>query len=111
MAVVGYLSPPPKKPPFVFTLAFGATTASAQDWKCYTYQSAPTSPVVTGLQMLGDEINKITKGRVTVKCSVGGALPIDANSIAPALSDGVLDFVSTSNISGYVPIAAMNITR
>lgn len=90
-------------------LGLGTTAASAQDWKCYTYQSAPTSPVVTGLQMLGDEINKITKGRVTVKCSVGGSLPIDANSIAPALSDGVLDFVSASNISGYVPLAAMNI--
>lgn len=90
-------------------LGLGATAASAQDWKCYTYQSAPTSPVVTGLQMIGDEINKITKGRVTVKCSVGGSLPIDANSIAPAVSDGVLDFVSTSNISGYMPLAAMNI--
>lgn len=90
-------------------IGFGATAASAEDWKCYTYQSAPTSPVVIGLQQLGEEIGKITKGRVNVKCSVGGSLPIDANSIAPAVSDGVLDFVSTSNISGYVPLAAMNI--
>jgi TRAP-type C4-dicarboxylate transport system substrate-binding protein len=64
---------------------------------------------VTGLQMLGEELNKITKGRINVKCSVGGALPIDANSIAPAMSDGILDFGSASNISGYVPLAAMNI--
>lgn len=90
-------------------IGLGATAASAEDWKCYTYQSAPASPVVTGLQMLGEEIGKITKGRVNVRCSVGGALPIDANSIAPAMSDGVLDFGSTSNISGYVPLAAMNI--
>jgi TRAP-type C4-dicarboxylate transport system substrate-binding protein len=90
-------------------LGFGATGASAEDWKCYTYQSAPASPVVKGLERIGEEINKITKGRVNVKCSVGGALPIDANSIAPAMSDGVLDFGSAANISGYVPLAAMGL--
>ncbi len=90
-------------------LSFGATSASAEDWKCYTYQSAPASPVVKGLERIGEEINKITKGRVNVKCSVGGALPIDANSIAPAMSDGVLDFGSAANISGYVPLAAMGL--
>ncbi len=62
---------------------------------------------MSGLQKMADDIGAVTKGRVNVKCSVGGALPIDANSIAPALSDGVLDFVSIANISGYVPLAAM----
>ena len=81
--------------------------AVAQDWKCYTYQSAPASPVNIGLQRMADNIRAVTNCRINVKCSVGGALPIDANSIAPALSDGVLDFVSTANISGYVPLAAM----
>ena len=81
--------------------------ASAEDWKCYTYQAAPASPVNVGLQKMADNINAVTKGRVTVKCSVGGALPIDANSIAPAVTDGVLDFVSVANISGYVPLAAI----
>ena len=89
--------------------ATGSTGAEAQDWKCYTYQSAPASPVVIGLQKMADTIAAVTKGRIAVKCSVGGALPIDANSIAPALSDGVLDFVSVANISGYVPLAAIGI--
>lgn len=88
-------------------LAFTVTEASAEDWKCYTYQSAPLSPTNVGLQKMGEEINKITKGRVNVRCSVGGALPIDANSIAPAMTDGVIDFGSVANISGYVPLAAM----
>lgn len=88
---------------------FSVSTASAEDWKCYTYQAAPASPVVKGLERLGEEINKITKGRVNVKCSVGGALPIDANSIAPAMSDGVLDFGSAANISGYVPLASLGL--
>lgn len=94
-------------------LAAGATLASssgalAQDWKCYTYQAAPASPVNIGLQRMADNIAAVTKDRVKVKCSVGGALPIDANSIGPALSDGVLDFVSIGNISGYVPVAAIS---
>jgi TRAP-type C4-dicarboxylate transport system substrate-binding protein len=83
--------------------------AAAENWKCYTYQAAPASPVNLGLRKMGDYIAAITKGRVDVKCSVGGALPIDANSIAPAIADGVLDFGSFSNISGYVPIAAMGL--
>ena len=89
-------------------LTFAPSSAAvAEDWKCYTYQSAPASPVNVGLQRMADNIRAVTKGRVNVKCSVGGALPIDANSIAPAVSDGVLDFVSIANISGYVPLAAM----
>lgn len=87
----------------------GAPAAEAQTWKCYTYQSAPASPVNLGLQKMADHIGQVTKGRVTVKCSVGGALPIDANSIGPAISDGVLDFASIANISGYVPLAAMGL--
>ena len=86
---------------------FPSTGALAQDWKCYTYQAAPASPVNIGLQRMGDNIAAVTKDRVKVKCSVGGALPIDANSIGPALSDGVLDFVSIANISGFVPVAAI----
>ena len=86
-----------------------SAVASAEDWKCYTYQAAPASPVVLGLKKMGEFVGGLTKGKVTVKCSVGGALPIDANSIAPAMADGVLDFGSFSNISGYVPIAAMGL--
>lgn len=95
-------------------LAFAATsvlagTASAEEWKCYTYQSAPASPVNIGLQKMADKLKEVTNGRVNVTCNVGGALPIDANSIAPAMSDGVLDIGSVSNISGYVPLAAIGI--
>lgn len=90
------------------TMGF-AGTAAAEDWKCYTYQSAPASPINIGLQKMADKLNELTNGDVTVKCSVGGSLPIDPNSIAPAMSDGVLDFGTVANISGYVPLAAMGI--
>ncbi len=88
-------------------VALGLTSASAlaENWKCYTYQSAPASPVNVGLEKLATEINVITSGRVNVKCSVGGALPIAAADIAPAVSDGVIDFASTVFNSGYVPIS------
>jgi TRAP-type C4-dicarboxylate transport system substrate-binding protein len=96
------------------TLALAGTmglagTAVADEWKCYTYQSAPASPVVKGLEMIGEKLNEITDGEVNVTCNVGGSLPIDANSIAPAMTDGVLHFGSVSNISGYVPLAAIGI--
>ncbi len=84
-------------------------SAKAEDWKCYTYQSAPASPVVKGLESMGAKLKELTKGRVNVRCNVGGSLPIDANSIAPAMSDGVLDFGSVVNISGYVPLAAIGL--
>jgi TRAP-type C4-dicarboxylate transport system, periplasmic component len=84
-------------------------SAAASEWKCYTYQAAPASPVNIGLQKMADKLKEITGGEINMTCNVGGSLPIDANSIAPAISDGVLDFGSTSTISGYVPLAAIGI--
>jgi TRAP-type C4-dicarboxylate transport system substrate-binding protein len=81
--------------------------AVAENWKCYTYQAAPASPVNIGLKKMADFIGEATKGRISVKCSVGGALPIDANSIGPAVSDGVIDFGSVVNISGFAPLVAL----
>ena len=86
-----------------------AGPAAAAEWKCYTYQAAPASPVNAGLKKMADKLKEITNGEVNMTCNVGGSLPIDANSIAPAISDGVLDFGSSSTVSGYVPLASVGI--
>jgi TRAP-type C4-dicarboxylate transport system substrate-binding protein len=89
--------------------ALAPQRASAEDWKCYHSISAATVPTYVALVRIAEDLEKITKGRVKVKCNVGGSLPIDANSISPAVADGILDLVGTEYISGYVPVAGITV--
>jgi TRAP-type C4-dicarboxylate transport system substrate-binding protein len=83
--------------------------ALAEDWKCYTSQAGVQLPTYVALTKLAEDVEKITKGRVKVKCTPGGSMPIDANSISPAVSDGILDLVGSEYISGYVPVGGITV--
>lgn len=92
----------------VLVIGGGVLPASAQGtWKCYTYYSVLNHPIAQGTFRIGAEIEKITKGRVKAQCHVGGELPIDGNSITPAVGAGVLDIASNGFISGEIPIGGM----
>ncbi len=81
--------------------------AHSETWKCYTYIPSPTHAVYTGMVEIMEELKDATGGRIDHKCNVGGSLPIEANSIAPALSDGVLDLATTGFVSGVVPLSGL----
>lgn len=87
--------------------SFAPTAAFADNWTCYTYMPAPTHPVTEGIFALGAQVSEITDGRVEAECHVGGSLPIDANSITPAIQDGVIDLALNGFISGVIPVAGL----
>jgi TRAP-type C4-dicarboxylate transport system substrate-binding protein len=60
-----------------------------------------------GLNKIAAAIQDISKGELTVNCSVGGSLPIKGDSIAQAVSDGVLNVVTSGFDSGYIPVAGL----
>lgn len=81
--------------------------AAAENWKCYTTYPAPTHPTVVAISKVGEALTAATNGRIKVECRAGGQLPIDANSITSALSDGVLDMAANGFVSGAVPVAGL----
>jgi len=82
-------------------------TALAETWKCYTYHPSPAHAVFQGNVKIMERLKEATGGRIDYKCNVGGSLPIEANSIVPALGEGVIDFGTTGFVSGVVPVAGI----
>lgn len=85
----------------------GAATAAATTWKCYTYIPSPTHVVFKGMVEIMEKFRDATGGAIDFKCNVGGSLPIDANSILPALASGVIDLATDGFVSGSVPVAGI----
>lgn len=81
--------------------------AQADTWKCYTYMPSPTHPAFVGLQNTAKALDKISGGKVNAQCSVGGSLPIKSDTIAQAVSDGVLNLASSGFDTGYVPVGGL----
>lgn len=86
---------------------FGPGTARAEEWKCYTYMPSPTHPSYAGLEKIAADLERISDGAITAKCSVGGSLPIKSDTIAQAVGDGVLDIAGSGFDTGYVPVAGL----
>jgi len=84
-----------------------AGSAQAETWKCYTYIPSPTHAVFEGMVRIMERLKEATGGEIDHKCNVGGSLPIEANSIVPALADGVIDFATNGFVSGVVPVAGI----
>jgi len=81
--------------------------AMAATWKCYTYIPSPTHAVYEGMVKIMERFRAATSGAIDFKCNVGGSLPIEANSIVPALADGVIDRATNGFVSGVVPVAGI----
>jgi len=84
-----------------------AGTASAKEWKSYTYIDAVTTPAYRGLQKLANDFEKATNGAITIKPNVGGSLPIKANSITQAVADGVLPIADDMAFVGNIKIGGL----
>lgn len=80
--------------------------ASADNWKCYTYIPSPTHVVYVGMVAAMERFKAETDGEIDFRCSVGGSVPIDGNSVVPALADGLIDIASSSFSSGVIPVTS-----
>jgi TRAP-type transport system periplasmic protein len=92
---------------FAAALFASVSTVQAQTWKCYTYMPSATHPVYVGLQNIAKAVEKISNGKITVNCNVGGSLPFKSEEIASALSAGILNIVTSGFDSGYVPVSGI----
>jgi TRAP-type C4-dicarboxylate transport system substrate-binding protein len=91
----------------IMAASLSTGSAQAETWKCYTYIPAPTHAVFKGMVTMMERLKEASGGKIDHKCNVGGSLPIEANSIVPALADGVIDFATTGFVSGVVPVAGI----
>jgi TRAP-type transport system periplasmic protein len=85
----------------------GSGSAAADTWKCYSYIPSPTHVVYTGMVKAMERFKEATGGAIDFRCNVGGSLPIDGNSIVPALDNGLLDFASSAFSSGVIPVSSI----
>lgn len=70
-----------------------------QTWQCVSNTSSPTDPVYIRLAKLADEIGNASDGKIRVVCHPSGALPIEAGSVAQAVSDNVLQFAVADSLT------------
>lgn len=92
----------------LLTIGMSSGAATAATWKCYTYIPSPTHAVYKGMVKIMERFRDATGGAIDFKCNVGGSLPIDANSIVPALANGVIDLATDGFVSGVVPVAGIS---
>lgn len=81
----------------------------SQTWQCISNTSSPTDPTYVRLLKLADEIGKASDGKIHVVCHPSGALPIEASSVAQAVSGDVLQFAVADSLAynSIVPAAGV----
>lgn len=91
--------------------------ASAQTWKAYSYNPTALHPAVVGLEKMGEEIQKATKGKIKLRVNVGGSLPISATDITQAVADNIVQigadgfFLGNIRIGGVLRLPLLLTTR
>ncbi len=84
------------------TTAAHATTT----WEAYVYNTVGSQPSVQGVQRLIDDVKQATNGEFVINMHLGGSLPIKADGITAATSDGVIQFGDDGFATGTIPISA-----
>lgn len=88
-------------------LAFAPLSADAETWKGYTFLPSVTHPAYKNFAQMGEEFAKVSDGRITVRTSAGGQLPINATAITQAVGDGIIHFAHDGFYSGNIPIGLL----
>jgi len=81
---------------------------AATTWNLYTYNSVATVTAAKGLAELVSEIEKRTKGELTIRLHLGGTLQIKATDITQAVADNVVQMGDDAFYLGSVPIGAVS---
>lgn len=89
-------------------LVLAAASAQAKTtWECYVYNPVASQPSVEAIQRLIDEVKQKTNGEVDANLHLGGSLPIKADGITAAVSDGVVQLGDDGFNTGTIPISAI----
>ncbi len=84
-----------------------APASAADNWRAYTYNAVATVTSVKGLNAMIEDIQKETKGGLTVRLNLGGTLPIAATNITQAVSDNVVQMGDDAFFIGSVPVGGV----
>jgi len=89
-------------------LLLGAAQGQAATvWEAYVYNPVATQPSVAAVARMIEDIKKGTNGEVEINLHLGGSLPIKADGITAALSDGVIQIGDDGFATGTIPITAI----
>ncbi|MGE0718106.1 MAG: TRAP transporter substrate-binding protein DctP [Alphaproteobacteria bacterium] len=93
------------------SLAAGLATAIPADaqtlWKGYTFIPSVTHAAFKNLEAMGQEFAKVSGGRITVRNSAGGQLPVNATSITQAVGEGIITYAQDGFYTGNIQIGAL----
>jgi TRAP-type transport system periplasmic protein len=84
-----------------------AHSQAATVWEAYVYNPVASQPSVAAVARMIEDIKKGTNGEVEINLHLGGSLPIKADGITAALSDGVIQIGDDGFATGTIPITAI----
>lgn len=84
-------------------LSFGASARAQAAWTSYTYTPAATLAPARGVARLADQL----KADIALRQHLGGSLPINAQNITQAVSDGVVQFGDDGFFQGNIGIGGV----
>jgi TRAP-type C4-dicarboxylate transport system substrate-binding protein len=84
-----------------------AHSQAATVWEAYVYNPVASQPSVAAVARMIEDIKKGTNGELEINLHLGGSLPIKADGITAALSDGVIQIGDDGFATGTIPITAI----
>ncbi|WP_247305380.1 TRAP transporter substrate-binding protein DctP [Bradyrhizobium sp. 179] len=86
---------------------FAAPAAAAEKWDLYIYNPVATVAAAKGMNAVAEQIEKDTRGELSVRLHLGGSLPINTTTITQAVSDDVVQMGDDGYFLGNVPIGGV----
>ncbi|MCC7274076.1 MAG: TRAP transporter substrate-binding protein DctP [Alphaproteobacteria bacterium] len=88
-------------------LALTAPADAQTLWKGYTFIPSVTHAAFKNLEAMGAEFAKVSGGRIQVRSSAGGQLPVNATSITQAVGEGIITYAQDGFYTGNIQIGAL----
>ncbi len=84
-----------------------ARARAAEQWKAYTYQPVMSQTSTIAFKRLFENFQKASGGVVDTTLHLGGSLPIAANNITQAVSQGLVQLGDDGFATGNIPITGI----
>ena len=76
-------------------------------WKGYTFIPSVTHAAYKSLEAMGAEFAKVSEGKIQVRSSAGGQLPVNATSITQAVGEGIITYAQDGFYTGNIQVGAL----
>lgn len=80
---------------------------AATTWEAYVYNPLAKQPSVDAVVRMIEEVKQKTNGELAINLHLGGSLPIKADSITAAVTDGVIQFGDDGFATGTIPVTGV----